>query len=80
MTDDMKEQILQKMTQTEIARSLGCLPQTISLWFKKGVPPKQVLSFCEATNWNVSPHQVRPDIYPNPNDGLPNDIKYNKLN
>ncbi|MCV5295753.1 hypothetical protein OFC42_28600, partial [Escherichia coli] len=22
-------------------------------------------------NWSVTPHELRPDIYPNPNDGLP---------
>lgn len=37
----------------------------------RNVPPERVIEVCAATSWEVTPHEVRPDIYPNPWDGLP---------
>lgn len=34
-------------------------------------PPEWVIPICEALDWAISPHELRPDIYPNPTDGLP---------
>lgn len=41
------------------------------LWFKNGVPAPKVLSLCECLDWQVTPHEIAPDIYPNQFDGLP---------
>ncbi|ACI38640.1 hypothetical protein ECEC1846_1140 [Escherichia coli EC1846] len=30
--------------------------------------------------WEVTPHEIRPDIYPNPTDGLPVGCKVNTSN
>ncbi|ADE90807.1 hypothetical protein AC03_5290 [Escherichia coli 3-073-06_S3_C1] len=30
--------------------------------------------------WEVTPHEIRPDIYPNPTDGLPVGFKVNTSN
>lgn len=35
------------------------------------LPDKKVIPFCALTDWQVYPNQVRPDIYPYPQDGLP---------
>ncbi|UDL04002.1 helix-turn-helix domain-containing protein [Marinobacter sp. CA1] len=35
------------------------------------ISPKRVLAICEGSRWQVTPHELRPDIYPNPTDGLP---------
>lgn len=35
------------------------------------IAPSNVISICAATGWKVTPHEARPDIYPNPTDGLP---------
>lgn len=35
------------------------------------VSPSKVLAICKATGWTVTPHELRPDLYPNPTDGLP---------
>lgn len=35
------------------------------------VPAERVIDVAEATDWKVTPHQLRPDIYPNPSDALP---------
>lgn len=38
------------------------------------VPPAEyVLAISEAIGWKLTPHQLRPDIYPLPTDGLPLD-------
>lgn len=39
---------------------------------KRPVPPSEfVIPICEALDWEMTPHQLRPDIYPNPADALP---------
>lgn len=36
------------------------------------VPPAEyVLAISDACGWKITPHQLRPDIYPHPMDGLP---------
>lgn len=42
--------------------------------------PEKVLRIAEATNFEVTPHELRPDIYPNPTDGLPVGCKANTPN
>ncbi len=41
----------------------------VSLWRKNGVPSSRVIQIYKATG--VTPHELRPDLYPNPTDGLP---------
>lgn len=36
-----------------------------------GVSEKFVIPMSSATGWKVTPHELRPDIYPHPEDGLP---------
>jgi len=39
---------------------------------KMEVPPAEaVISICQSVDWKVTPHELRPDVYPNPDDGLP---------
>lgn len=73
MTPLVKNKINHLANQSEIARRLGTKPQTVNLWFKNGVPAQKVLSLCECLEWRITPHEVAPDIYPNPFDGLPNE-------
>lgn len=58
-------------TQTALARALGLRPMTVAQWMVRGVPAERVLSIAEATDFAVTPHEIRPDLYPNPSDGLP---------
>ncbi|EBS2232029.1 helix-turn-helix domain-containing protein [Salmonella enterica subsp. enterica] len=71
MEKTLQEKILSKMSQSELGRRLGKKPQTISLWFRGRVPGEEVLRTAEALGWHITPHELRPDLYPNPNDGLP---------
>lgn len=39
---------------------------------KEEVPPAEyVIPIAEALNWEVTPHELRKDLYPHPTDGLP---------
>lgn len=39
---------------------------------KMEVPPAEVvIAIAEACEWKITPHELRPDIYPNLCDGLP---------
>lgn len=39
------------------------------------VPGEYCIAVASATNWEVTPHQIRQDIYPHPRDGLPSHMK-----
>lgn len=44
---------------------------------KMEVPPAEVvIAICETCDWKITPHQLRPDVYPNPSDGLPVPIRH----
>lgn len=47
----------------------------ISGWLnsvKMEVPPAEcVIAICETCDWNITPHELRPDVYPNATDGMP---------
>ncbi|MDP1063070.1 YdaS family helix-turn-helix protein, partial [Klebsiella pneumoniae] len=48
----------------------GVSGMAVSQWKTKGiVPSSQVLQVFNATG--VTPHELRPDLYPNPTDGIP---------
>lgn len=49
-------------------------PWAVSKWAKK-LPPGRVLDLSELTNWEITPHQLAPDLYPHPNDGLPEELR-----
>lgn len=40
-----------------------------------GIPERHVIKACKSVDWQVTPHQLRPDIYPHPDDGLPNHMR-----
>ena len=61
------------MRQSEIALALGVSQGMVSHWVtgRKQIAPEWVLRLCALSGWRVTPHEIRPDIYPNPSDGLP---------
>ncbi|HAY0633732.1 MULTISPECIES: transcriptional regulator [Serratia] len=58
---------------SEVARKFGFKsPQSVANWIiNQQVPSERVIHLCSLGHWLITPHQLRPDIYPNPNDGLP---------
>ena len=61
------------MSQAELARRLDRTQGAVSHWLtgRNTLPAEEVLKVCEATGFSVRPHDLRPDLYPNPSDGLP---------
>jgi DNA-binding transcriptional regulator YdaS (Cro superfamily) len=47
----------------------------VSKWRANGVPAERVIELCSFTDFQVTPHHLRPDIYPHPDDGLPVDLR-----
>ena len=55
-----------------VGKSLGGISgEAVRKWEKNGIPPERVREIAEATDWRITPHQLAPDIYPHPDDGLP---------
>ncbi|TYL43924.1 helix-turn-helix domain-containing protein [Dickeya sp. ws52] len=77
MSVDIKRLVMSIASQSEIARILNCRQQTVSLWLNGKVPDGRVIQLARAIGWRVTPHQLRPDIYPGELDGIPNDIRVN---
>lgn len=46
-------------------------PWSVSKWIRDGLPSEHVLWLARETGWRWSPHQLAPDLYPHPDDGLP---------
>lgn len=60
--------------QIGLHRLTGIKQSTISAWlnrFNHQVGTIYVIKVCEAVNFEITPHELRPDIYPHPQDGLP---------
>ena len=68
--------------QTELARGIrarmpGSRTSQVTVWYwlneaKIAVPPAEtVLPICSFLDWRITPHELRPDIYPKPLDGMP---------
>ena len=59
-------------TARKMALALGVSSMSVSHWKNRDngtVPPSYVLPIFRMTG--VTPHELRPDLYPNPTDGLP---------
>jgi DNA-binding transcriptional regulator YdaS (Cro superfamily) len=40
-----------------------------------GTPSEHVINACEVVGFEVTPHELRPDIYPYQHDGLPEHLR-----
>ncbi|MCK7542940.1 helix-turn-helix domain-containing protein [Marinobacter bryozoorum] len=70
--DTLSKQIEQAGGPQALSRELNITIQRLINWRNRGrVPADMVLPFCRARGWAVTPHELRPDIYPNSSDGLP---------
>jgi DNA-binding transcriptional regulator YdaS (Cro superfamily) len=58
-------------TQKAFAARYGLTQGAVSQWAARGVPAERVLPVCAQEDWRITPHLLRPDLYPNPSDGLP---------
>lgn len=54
-----------------LAKMVGVSYQALRKFERKLVPGERVIPIARATAWRVTPHQLRPDLYPNATDGIP---------
>ena len=48
---------------SETSRQLGVTRQAVFAWKNNGIPANKVLRICDLVNHQVSPEQLRPDIF-----------------
>jgi len=61
-------------SQSALGERIGKGQYLISAWVRRygcKVAPAFVIDVARATDWKVTPHRLRPDLYPHPMDGLP---------
>ena len=55
---------------SKLARGLGVSHQAVRKFEASRVPAERVIEVAMLTGWKVTPHQLRPDLYPLPGDAL----------
>lgn len=58
-----------------VGKLFGITGQAVSGWCINGIPADRVIPISDSTNWQVTPHELRPDIYRHPDDGLPDHLR-----
>lgn len=63
--------------QAHLATLLGKRQSVVWSWLNRDqkMSAEYVIKTCEALCWKVSPHEIRPDLYPHPDDGLPSVLR-----
>jgi len=54
-----------------LAAEVGVSYQAIQKYERTQTAGERVIAVAMATGWRVTPHRLRPDLYPHPEDGLP---------
>ncbi|WP_285130188.1 transcriptional regulator [Leclercia adecarboxylata] len=76
MDEKIRSRLRGVVSQRAIAKALGISPQAVNQWFSKSaIPPRYVLPICEMTDWKIVPHEVCPQLYPSPQDGIPEHLR-----
>lgn len=71
-----RKAILVAGSQVKLAEKMGEKVGLIGIWVqRKMVPAERVIQVCRAIEYKVTPHEIRPDIYPHPDDALPDDMR-----
>lgn len=62
-----------RITQQQFADAVGCSQSSISCVIKgkSRFGPEMAVEVAAATNYEVTPHELRPTIFVNPTDGIP---------
>lgn len=59
-----------------VAREFKISPVSVYEWIEKDrLPADRVIPLAKLANWEVTPHQLAPTLYPNASDGLPSQLK-----
>ncbi|MEN6302452.1 MAG: YdaS family helix-turn-helix protein [Thermoguttaceae bacterium] len=57
-----------------LAKAVGVSYQMIRKYERTSTSAERVLDLSRATGWRVTPHALRPDLYPNAPDALPAEV------
>lgn len=77
MSEPDTDSIVKRLTrffgsQTALGNVVGVRYQNVQQWDAADrVPSEHVIPICKASGYVFTPHQLRPDLYPNPGDALP---------
>lgn len=71
MSSNPVTQAIELVGLQPLAKAVGVSYQAIRKFEKLGPSAERVLAISKATQWRIRPHDIRPDLYPNPCDGLP---------
>lgn len=71
--DESLKRAIKAASVAAVARACQVTPQAVSQW--RVAPANQVLAVSRAVNFGVTPHELRPDLYPHPDDGLPQELR-----
>lgn len=65
-------------SQAILGERVGKGQYLVTAWVRRygcKVSADYVLKVAEATDWQITPHELRPDLYPHPQDGLPEHLR-----
>ena len=74
MKKEINDLVARRFTQAEIGQRLNVSQQTVFKWLKKQVPSGRVIPLCQLMGWEVTPHELRPDLHPTPISGIPEGV------
>jgi hypothetical protein len=76
---DIKSEIKSVVTEAGLKRTAYLLDvsyQAVQKNVATGkIPESKVLLFSQIASFKLTPHQLRPDLYPYPDDGLPPELR-----
>ncbi len=62
-------------SQQKLAEQVGVTQQAISKWLRDGISADFVIPVARAVDFAVTPHDLDPELYPHPEDGLPLELR-----
>lgn len=67
---------LSGLSQRDFGKKVGASQGMVShvITGRARLTPRNVLLWCEATEWKVTPHEMDVGAYPNPTDALPTEF------
>jgi DNA-binding transcriptional regulator YdaS (Cro superfamily) len=68
---DLRRTIKLKGGSGEVSRRMGVKQARLCNWLARGsIPAERIIPLCSALEWVITPHQLRPDLYPHWLDGM----------
>lgn len=76
MNQNLKDKVHSRFSQAELGRRIGLPQQVISRWVngKQQVPAERIIPLCRLLDWEITPHELRPDLHPTPISGIPEGV------